>query len=276
MPGGFSESENILYDVIIVGGGPGGSTAAAFLGNKGRKVLLLDKEKWPRDKTCGDAISGKSISMLREMGLIEAVEKADHGEIEGITFSSTNGKVVSVPLRKKDGEIGRGYVCRRFVYDNILFQNAKKYADAIEGATVVSLLRESGGKVIGVKATAVDGQEYDFHGKIIIGADGVNSTVAGGVRDRDVDPKHTCIAYRGYYSGITGMDKNIEIHFVKSIMPGYFWIFPLENGLANVGVGMIMGDMKKGDVNLQKAMLDTIEVNYPRLKAWASWRINRM
>lgn len=260
MPGGFSESENILYDVIIAGGGPGGSTAAAFLGNKGRKVLLLDKEKWPRDKTCGDAISGKSIGMLREMGLIEAVEKADHGEIEGITFSSTNGKVVSVPLRKKDGEIGKGYVCRRFVYDNILFQNAKKYADVIEGATVTALLRENG-RIIGVKAKGADGQEYDFHGKIIIGADGVNSFVAGEARGREVDPKHTCIAYRTYYSGITGMNKNIEIHFVKSMMPGYFWIFPIENGLANVGVGMIMADVKKKDINLQKAMLDAIETN---------------
>jgi flavin-dependent dehydrogenase len=57
------------------------------------------------------------------------------------------------------------------------------------------------------------------------------------------------------------MDGSLEIHFVKSLMPGYFWIFPLENGLANVGVGMVMDDMKKYNVNLQKAMLDAIEKN---------------
>ena len=57
------------------------------------------------------------------------------------------------------------------------------------------------------------------------------------------------------------MNGNIEVHFVKSIMPGYFWIFPLENGLANVGIGMTMSDMKKNNVNLEKAMLDILANN---------------
>ena len=58
-------SENIFYDCIVVGGGPGGSTAATILSKKGKHVLLLDKERFPRDKTCGDAISGKSLAVLR-------------------------------------------------------------------------------------------------------------------------------------------------------------------------------------------------------------------
>jgi len=253
-------SEEILYDAIVVGGGPGGSTTAAFLGKKGRKVLLLDKEKWPRDKTCGDAISGKSVGILKEMGLTDAVEKADHGEITGLTFSSPNSSVVTIRFKGKDGQIAKGYVCRRQVYDNMLWQNAKKYCDAYEGTTVTSVVRENG-KIVGVKAKDKDGKEYEFRGKMIVGADGVSSLVAREVRGADVDPDHTCVAYRGYYSGIKGMNATLEIHFVKSIMPGYFWIFPLENGLANVGVGMIMGDMKKGNVDLQKAMLDVIAQN---------------
>lgn len=253
-------SEEILYDAIIVGGGPGGSTTAAFLGKMGRKVLLLDKEKWPRDKTCGDAISGKSVGVLKEMGLTDSVEKADHGEITGLTFSSPNSASVTIRFKGKDGQIAKGYVCRRQVYDNMLWQNAKKYCDAYEGTAVTSVVRENG-KIVGVKARDKEGREYEFRGKMLIGADGVTSLVAREVRGADVDPDHTCVAYRGYYSGIKGMNATLEIHFVKSIMPGYFWIFPLENGLANVGVGMVMGDMKKGNVDLQKAMLDTIAQN---------------
>ena len=106
-----------------------------------------------------------------------------------------------------------------------------------------------------------DGTEKEFRGKLIIGADGVSSLVAREVRGAEIDPKHTCVAYRAYYSGVKGMNNTLEIHFVKSIMPGYFWIFPAGNGLANVGVGMVMGSMKKANISLQKAMLGIIGQN---------------
>ena len=253
-------SENIFYDCIIVGGGPGGSTAAAMLSKKGKRVLLLDKEKFPRDKTCGDAISGKSLAVLSELGLVGAVEKSDHGEITGVLFSSPNGTVASLPFGKSEEHIGKGYTCRRQVYDNLLFQNAKKGCDAMENMAATSLVKENG-KIAGVKAKGADGKEYEFRGKMVIGADSVNSVVAREIRGADVDPAHTCIAYRAYYSGIGGMTGCLEIHFVKSIMPGYFWIFPLENGIANVGVGMMMGDMKKHGTDLAKAMEDIIRNN---------------
>ena len=253
-------SENILYDAIVVGGGPGGSSAAAFLAAKGRKVLLLDKEKWPRDKTCGDAISGKSLKILRELGLIEKIEKADHGEVIGITFSSPNGKAVTIPFSKDGPGIKKGYVCRRQVFDHLLWKVAANAADTYECATVTGVVRENG-KIAGVKARMQDGAEMEFLGKLIIGADGASSLLAREARGNEVDAAHTCIAYRAYYSGIASLNSTLEIHFVKSIMPGYFWIFPLENGLANVGIGMIMEDMKATNINLQKALLDIIEKN---------------
>ena len=275
-------SENIFYDCIVVGGGPGGSTAAAFLSKKGKRVLLIDKEKFPRDKTCGDAISGKSLSILEELGLVREIERADHGEIDGVLFSSPNGTVASIPFGKNGeqmensgrnlpeagqagpAKISKGYTCRRQVYDNLLFQNAKKGCDVLENMVAIALVKENG-VVAGVKAKGADGKEYEFRGKMVIGADSVNSVVAREIRGAEVDPKHTCIAYRAYYSGITGMTGKLEIHFVKSIMPGYFWIFPMENGLANVGVGMVMEDMKKHGTDLGKAMED-ITRNNPLFK----------
>ena len=253
-------SEEILYDVIIVGGGPGGTSAASFLGMKGKKVLLLEKEAWPRDKTCGDALSGKSVEILNELGLSEQLEKADHSVVTGLTFSSPNGTLVKIPFNVSSKDISKGYVSRRMVSDYIMWQSAKKHCDAHDGMSVTALVKDNN-KIVGVKAKGKDGVEREFRGKIIIGADGVSSLVAREIRGTEVDPDHTCIAYRAYYSGITGMDQSLEIHFVKSCMPGYFWIFPLENGLANVGVGMVMSDMKKGNVNLQKAMLDAIAQN---------------
>jgi geranylgeranyl reductase family protein len=255
--------ETEIYDVIIVGGGPGGSTAASFLGMKGRKVLLLDKATFPRDKTCGDAISGKSVGILSELGMTERLEKAEHGSVSGLTFSSPNGKSISIPFRKGGKGIEKGYVCRRMVYDNLLFSGAKNTVKAMEGTEVTSVMRE-GGKIVGVKAR-MGGSEQEFRAKMVIGADGTSSLVAREACGSKVDPDHTCLAYRAYYSGVSGMNGTLEIHFVKSIMPGYFWIFPADGGIANVGLGMIMSDVKKNGVNLQKAMQDIL-LNNPLFK----------
>ena len=138
------------YDVIVVGGGPGGSTTAAMLGKKGRHVLLIEKAHFPRDKTCGDAISGKSMRALRELGLNRAVEQTPHGKISGVLFSSPNGKMVQIPFPESADRGAPGYCSRREVFDNMLFQNAKKYATVLEDTAVTDVLVENG-TAVGVK-----------------------------------------------------------------------------------------------------------------------------
>jgi len=125
------------YDVIIVGGGPGGATAALYAERKRLKVLLVDKKHFPRDKICGDAISGKSIVYLRELGLIEALENSPQVKVNHIVFSSPNRKSVKIKLIPDSFYgISSGYVCRRMVYDNVLFQAAKQKVETQEGFTV--------------------------------------------------------------------------------------------------------------------------------------------
>jgi len=245
------------FDVIVVGGGPSGSTATAFLGKAGHKVLLLDKARFPRDKTCGDAISGKSLAVLRELGLIGAVEALPHSKIYGVTFSSPEGYVVEIPFRKEENV---GYCVRRLVYDDMLFQNAKKFATAIEEFTVTDVIRENN-FVVGVKGVGKDGKEQAFRSKVVVGADGASSVVANKLGVDTIDDAHSCVAVRAYYKGVTRMTKNIELHFCNSIIPGYFWIFPLDNGLANVGVGVLNRDLKKRHLNLKEWMFNEIKTN---------------
>lgn len=253
------------FDVIVVGGGPGGSACAAFLGKAGKKVLLLEKAKFPRDKTCGDAISGKSMRVLRELGLTMEIERNPHAVIRGVIFSSPNGNVVNIPFPEKADRSAPGYCCRREVFDNIVFQNSKKYADVREKHVVTDVIKENG-FVVGVKARDVDAKvDHEFRAQVVVGADGSQSVVANKLGLLDTPDEHHCTALRIYYKNVKNLSDAIELHFVESVMPGYFWIFPLENGLANVGIGMITKDMKDHQINLKQATYDAI-ANDPLFK----------
>ncbi len=260
------------FDVIVVGAGPAGSTCAWFLSKKyRRKVLLLDKQEFPRDKVCGDAISGKSASTLREMGLNSAVEKAPHAEIHGVLFSSPNGKIAEIPFKTAKGQSrGTGYVCRRMVYDNLLFEEASKATEKVmQNFQVNELLWEEkyGSRYcVGVKGTDLKTKkEHEFRANIVVGADGATSAVSRLVGNAPSDPKHHCAALRIYYKDIKDLTNNIEIHFIESVLPGYFWIFPLENNTANVGIGMVTAEIQKRKVNLKEELFRAINEN-PLLK----------
>src|SRR3989344_393802 len=112
------------YDVVVVGGGPGGSTCAALLGKAGKTVVLLEKARFPRDKTCGDAISG-SLRVQKSLNIIEKLKEQTHAEINGVEFSSPEGVILDIPFASP------GFCCKRFIYDNIVFQEALNNADAM-------------------------------------------------------------------------------------------------------------------------------------------------
>ncbi len=255
----LDELQGKEWDVIVLGGGPSGSSAATFLGMAGKKVLHLDRAKFPRDKTCGDGISGKSVRILKQLGVIPDMEHVEHMKMHGVTFSSPKGKVVEIPAKKKDSNEPPGFVCPRQVFDNVLFQNAKKYTTSIEEFFANDIIIENG-FVTGVTGT-YKGKPYTFKARCLVGADGVGGITARKVGANNTEEDHQVSAVRCYYEGVEGMSDKIELHFVDESLPGYFWIFPLPNKKANVGIGMVVTDMKKKKVNLEKLMYEIIEKN---------------
>ena len=245
------------YDAIVVGAGPSGSACAALLADKGARVLLLDKASFPRDKPCGDAIGGKALNVLKRLGLEGEISGKGFARSSGLVFSSPDGHEVEIPLVSDGKEVCGGYVCPRLKFDDMLFQRAKKACETIEGAEVIDLIFD-GKKVSGVRAKTPVG-EMEFFAKLIIGADGAASVVAQKTGCLKFAPEHTCSAMRGYYSGLTGLRGNVEIHFLPECMPGYFWIFPTGPSSANIGVGMLVSDIAKRRLDLQKVLAECMK-----------------
>ncbi len=249
------------FDAIVVGAGPGGSAMALYLAKQGKKVALLDKAVFPRDKVCGDAVGTRAVAVMRELGISEQMDENLHEKVYGVIFSSPKRQVIHIRFPNTDPATGKGgYVCRRQVFDGFLFSHAKKkVALTKEGFTVTDLIRD-GEKIMGVRG--IDNatkKTEELLAKIVIGADGASSIVAAKLGLNTPKPEHECIALRQYYENISDCTNNIEIHFVESLLPGYFWIFPLENNTANVGVGMLTSDIKQKNIKLQEAMFDVIQ-----------------
>jgi len=262
----MTTTSNNTYDVIIVGAGPSGSTAALYAKHYGLKTLLVDKQKFPRDKICGDALSGKSVGILRDLNLFEEVQKLPGAFIQTVTFSSPEHVIFNINLKQSSlKETPKGFVIRRKYFDEFMFSKAKDAAtETIEEFIVTDVLKENG-KVVGItgKNHSTD-EKVDYYGKIVLAGDGYNSIIARRLDLYDHDPKHWVVALRCYYKDVKGLTDQIELHYVDEVVPGYFWIFPLEDNYANVGIGMLHQYIKQNNVDL-KAALDNA-INSPFFK----------
>ena len=252
-----------MYDVIIVGGGPAGATAALYAHREGLKSLLVDKAIFPRDKICGDALSGKTVRIMRELELIDGLEQLDGSDINRITFGSPSHSQFDIHLKDSQNprHITKGYVIPRQIFDHYLFQKAHQVCDTREGFTVKDLVYENN-VISGVRGINRNGSDEVFSAPIVLGCDGPNSIVARKLGLYKMDMKNTAIAIRCYYEGIEGLTDQIELHYVSEVKPGYFWLFPAGEGRANIGIGLSKDDAKKEDRSLGEILEEITNSNY--------------
>jgi geranylgeranyl reductase family protein len=253
--------------VVIIGAGPAGVGTSIYLSLAGIPHVILEKETFPRDKVCGDAVSGKSAFVLRKANpawLHEVYRQPENYKpSSGIIFVAPNGKSLNIPYgdNLKPGELAPGFTSPRLIFDNFLFQKIDpSFATVYQNASVKSIERHSSG--VKVSFTS-DGVSYEVKAPLIVGADGDKGIVRKTLVNDQSSPKAYAVGLRAYYKGVEGLDKNnfIELHFLPEVLPGYFWIFPLPNGMANVGVGILSERIREKKINLREQMLKAIEVN---------------
>jgi geranylgeranyl reductase family protein len=159
-----------LFDVAIVGAGPGGSTCAAFCAAAGLRTLLLEREKFPREKVCGDCLNPACWPILQRLEIAERVRQLPHGILDAVEFIAIGGEKVIVDLPTGDeNEIA----VKRSLFDSLLFTRARELGAEIRDATTVSAIEKNSSHHWTVAAG-----ETIFETASLVGADGRNSTVA--------------------------------------------------------------------------------------------------
>ncbi len=239
-----------IYDVVIVGGGPSGSACAYWLAHAGWSVCLIEKKHFPREKTCGDGLTPRSVYQLAEMGL-EGVVAANGHKYKGLRGF---GFGASLDMTWPEHPIfpNYGYTITRFNLDGLVADNAEKYgAHVLNGAEAVDLLEARESEVGGLRgATGVvvkdkdSGVTAEIRGRYVVAADGQNSRLGrelGVTRNRSWPMG---MALRGYYTSDRHdepwIDSHLDIRDAHGVVvPGYGWIFPLGDGRVNVGVGLL-------------------------------------
>ena len=268
VPNGGSE-----FDVIVVGGGPAGSSAASFAAMKGYKVLLLEKAVYPRDKTCGDAVGGSSMRIVTELGVRPMIEETPLFRVDSIIFSGP-GKNTEVRINLPPDQVDdrtAGYSLPRLQFDYMMFKRATELVLENGGSIIqdfavkeVHIEGEGDSQIITGVSGTIGGRKSGndvstFTAPVVVGAGGFNCPVAKAVTEtchdepmRDDD--HYIAAYREYWE----MDSSsnigpIEIHFLGGkLCNGYFWIFPVNDKIVNVGCGLLISDMHKMDTKLRE------------------------
>ena len=257
----------ITTDVLIIGAGPAGTSAALFLAKKGINSVILEKEKFPRDKICGDALSGKTVEVLNKLDKNLVAELSANKKFLGswgVTFVAPNGQALRVPFQtKKEKKNAPGFISKRIDFDNWLAEKAQATTGIklYEESEVRRYKREEGY----ILAEAKNGKV--FKSKLVIACDGAYSSFAKSIGGLITEPPHNCFGLRAYYKNVKGLDTEnfIELHFLKEFLPGYFWIFPLPDGGANVGVGMRADKMTAKKINLKKSF-ESILSNNPIMR----------
>jgi len=252
----------------VIGGGPAGSACAYWLADAGWDVAVVERKRFPREKTCGDGLTPRSVRQLEDMGLGDALAGAHRF---GGLRSCAYGMTIEMPWPAHPSFPPVGYVITRHDLDQIVADHAAKAGATVHQGTeavepvldpAAAVSPGAGGLPACVGAVVRDkdtGGTREIRARYVVVADGANSRFGralGTSRDRAFP---LGMALRGYYRSPRHDDPFIESHLdirdgSGKVVPGYGWIFPLGDGRVNVGVGLLSVEGRWKGVNTSHLM----------------------
>lgn len=235
--------------VAIVGAGPAGSSAATFLAQQGARVTLLERHRFPRDKTCGDGCTPRTLWMLERLGLGALPGGTEAAPVDAVYAISPGGVELdmTIPARLFGGKAS---VIPRQVLDERLVQRAVQAgAELREGVRVEGLERDGNGLLLRCR----DGES--LRADLVLGCDGSPSVVRRALGAPDFPEHEGAFAVRAYYEGVRlSRPRSMAFYWEQELLPAYGWIFPLPDGRANVGLGLRADQLAASKVKLPELM----------------------
>jgi geranylgeranyl reductase family protein len=255
-------TEVLKTDILIIGAGPAGATASLFLAKLGIAHTIVDAAVFPRDKVCGDGLDLKVVRVLRHLDpaivLNELFENQFFTPCWGTRFFTQNGRATDfVYTPSKDAPLPYPlfWTAKRAHFDEFLVKKFdRRFADFRQNVKVEKIERLG-------KSWRVFAPNLEIQAKLLIGADGDHSVLLRHLGERKIERRHYAGTLRQYWRNVADIHpKNlIEVYFPPNLPMSYFYIFPLANGEANVGYGMVSEVASKGRHNLRDIFKRLIE-----------------
>lgn len=242
------------WDLIVVGAGPAGASAAlaALRQRADARVLLLDREDFPRDKSCGDAVAPHTSDLLKELGAGEVL--ADRVPVLDLSLATAEGVTVQRPMRRAL------HVVPRTVFDARLVEAAERAGAVRRQHRVRKVEVRTGGVVV----------DDEMHASVLIAADGAESVVRRLVGVPANPEGHVAIAIRGYAPTTSTVARLVAS---GADWPAYAWAFPTGDGTANVGYGEVL----RGVAPTRSGLLERLDQLLPGVSLDAqNWRAHRL
>jgi len=252
---------NSANEVLIIGGGPAGTSTAAILAEHGHKVLVIEREKFPRYHV-GESLIPFTFGPLERLGLIPTMKKSHFMKKFSVSFVQPDGRR-SQPFyffNRYDREtVAQTWQVLRSEFDQMLMDHARsKGAEVREETTVTQLLKDDNGKVIGVEVQNNDGSKEQLLAKLVIDASGKEAFASNRLGWRVGDPYLNKVAVWTYYKGSkreSGVDEGATtIAFVPD--KGWFWHIPMHDDMVSVGVVAEGKYLSRDGVKDPKAMFE--------------------
>lgn len=252
-------------DVIVVGAGPSGATAAYHLARAGLEVMVLEKASFPREKVCGDGLTPRGVAQLIKLG-IDTSEDAGWLHNRGLRIYG-GGMRLHLDWPELGGFPSYGLVRKRADLDEMLARHAQKAgAHLSERCSVTGPVADADtGRIVGVTARHDGGDEVTYRARVVIAADG-NSARLPISRGLDRDENRAMgVAIRTYFTSPRTNDDWLETWLELwngkagkrgdgATLPGYGWIFGMGDGTSNVGLGILNTDHSYGRLDYRQLL----------------------
>lgn len=257
---------NTHCDVIIIGGGPSGATAATILADHGHKVLVLERGKFPRHHI-GESLMPNTYWTFKRLGVLEKMKSSNFTVKESVQFVSASGKD-SAPFFFPDwdpAEWTYTWQVERSRFDQMMLDNAREHgAEVIEQANVREVVFE-GDRAAGVKAV-IAGAAREIRAKVVVDASGQSGIISRQLKLRYGDEKLKNAAIYSYYKGAlrdSGRNAGATLVIATPEPGGWFWFIPLSDGITSVGVVAPPNYLYNGRGDDPGAILDEEVANCP-------------